>query len=144
MSHDHNVKDLIQIANDGASFYERATEKVQNPELRRVFSDMGQHKRDLVASLGTQLDDRSPSDVGGTVVGTFHRAYTELLAAVSSNDEKVYVSQLEETEDRLLAGFREAIEDEKDPKIKTILQDHLPRVIASHNEMRQLKQKMAA
>jgi uncharacterized protein (TIGR02284 family) len=114
MSHDHNVKDLIQIANDGASFYERATDKVQNP------------------------------DVGGTVVGTFHRAYTELLAAVSSNDEKVYVSQLEETEDRLLAGFREAIEDEKDPKIKTILQNHLPRVIASHNEMRLLKQKMAA
>ena len=59
------------------------------------------------------------------------RAYTELLAAVSSNDEKVYVSQLEETEDRLLTGFREAIDDEKDLKIKTILQDHLPRVIAS-------------
>jgi uncharacterized protein (TIGR02284 family) len=140
------VKALIQIANDGATFYVHALKHVEDPHLRRVFTEMGQHKRELVASLRheLQLDEHTVVESDGTAAGAFRRAYTDLLAMLGGNDAKVYVSQLEETEDRLLDSLREAIEEIDDPKVVAVLQSHLPQIVACHDEMRTLKAQMAA
>lgn len=140
MNDERRVKELIQIATDSATFYARALEKVENPDIRRILADMGQHKRDVAVSLrqALQIDDATV-DPNGTLSGAMRRAYADLLAMVSSDDDRIYVGQLEEMEDKLLHNLKEAISEIEDPKIVAILQSHLPRIAACHSEMSALK-----
>jgi len=139
------VKEVIQAATDSVTFYSSALEKVEDPHIRRVLTDMAQHKRDLIVSLRQALNiDEATVDPDGTFSGAMRRAYADLLAMISSDDDKVYVGQLEETEDKLLANLREAIEEAEDPRIVAILQSHLPRIKACHDEMRALKLSLSA
>lgn len=139
----HIVKELVQIARDGASFYSEAMRKVEDPHIKAIFSSMAQHKQQIIDSLSANLrmNDQEPPS-GGTAAGMIRKSYADLLAAISSKDAKVYVSQLEETEDRLLRRFEEAIEDADDPAVVSLLQSHMPQVRACHDEMRTLKEGM--
>jgi uncharacterized protein (TIGR02284 family) len=143
MQNARDVKELVQIARDGASFYNEAMQKVEDPQIKAIFSNMAQHKQRIIESLSTNLrmnDEEPPAR--GTAAGMIRQGYADLLAAVSSKDAKVYVSQLEETEDRLLRNFEEAIADADDPSVKSLLQTHMPQVRACHDEMRALKEGM--
>lgn len=144
MKDEARVKELIQIATDSATFYSRALEKVQDPDVRRILTDMGQHKRDVAVSLrqAMQMDDATV-DPNGTLSGAMRRAYADLLAMMSPDDDKVYVGQLEEMEDKLLENLKEAIDEIEDPRIVAILQSHLPRITACHSEMSALKSRLS-
>jgi len=145
MNHADTVQDLVRIANDGADFYGEAMDKTSNPQLRNVFSRMREHKQRLASALRGQLhfnNEDAPRD--GTFAGTLRQTYTDLRAKLSSNEDKVYVAQLEETEDRLLKHFQEAITEVTDPSVKALLQTHAPQVRACHDEMRSLKKSFNA
>lgn len=135
------LRELIQIANDGAEFYADAAEQVSNPRLVELFRRMGSHKRVLSAALATKLQasgEQIPES--GTFAGTLRKVYTDLRASLSSNDETIYVSQLEETEDRLLHHFEDALAESTDVSLRSTLQIHMPKVRACHDEMRNWKQ----
>lgn len=143
MQNRETVKELVQIARDGASFYTEAMRKVEDPTLQAIFSNMAQHKQRIIDSLSANLrmnDEEPPSR--GTAAGMIRQGYADLLASLSSQDAKIYVSQLEETEDRLLRHFQEAIDDTDDPSVRTLLQSHMPQVRACHDQMRALKEEM--
>ncbi len=134
------LKELVQIARDGATFYEESIQKVDDQRLKSMFTDMAKHKRDLIQSLSSTLrvhDEDVPED--GTVAGKFRQGYADLRAALTKDDAKVYVSQLEESEDRLLHHFEDALESIDDPTVKNVLQVHMPQVRACHDQMRELK-----
>lgn len=134
------VKELVQIARDGAAFYEDSIQKVEDPRLKSIFSDMAKHKRDIIHSLSSTLrvnDEDVPED--GTVAGKFRQGYADLRAALTKDDAKVYVSQLEESEDRLLHHFESALDGISDPSVKNLLEIHMPQVRACHDQMRELK-----
>jgi uncharacterized protein (TIGR02284 family) len=139
------LQDLIQLARDGALFYADAAREVKDPTLVPLFNRMATAKRDLVAALGGQLE-RVGGEVpaGGTMAGSLRKTYTEVLAKLSSNDGKVYVDQLEEGEDRLLEHFVDAIAEVENGDLRAQLTTHLPAVRASHDEMRRVKQMLAA
>lgn len=145
MTHADTVQDLVRIANDGAEFYGEAMDKTQNPQLRNVFSRMREHKQKVASALRAQLRiDQQEAPSEGTFAGTLRQTYADLRAKFSSNEDKVYVSQLEETEDRLLKHFQEALTEVTDPSVKALLQAHAPQVRACHDEMRALKQSFNA
>lgn len=134
------LKELVQIARDGAMFYEDSIQKIDDPRLKSIFSDMAKHKRDLIQSLSSTLrvnDEDVPED--GTIAGKFRQGYADLRASLTKDDAKIYVSQLEESEDRLLHHFEDALEKIDDPSVKNVLQVHMPQVRACHDQMRELK-----
>ena len=136
----NTLKELVQIARDGATFYEESIQKVEDPRLKSIFSDMAKHKRDLIHSLSSTLrvhDEDVPED--GTIAGKFRQGYADLRAALTKDDSKVYVSQLEDSEDRLLHHFESALDEIEDPSVKNVLQTHMPQVRACHDQMRELK-----
>lgn len=145
MQNANTLKDLVQISHDGLAFYEDAINEVQSDRLKSVFSRMAGHKRTLIAALSSKLamnDESVPTE--GTFVGSVRKTYTDIRAVLSANEDKIYVAQLEEAEDRLLKHFEKAIEDATDPSVKGLLQQHFPQVRAAHDEMRALKQQIAA
>lgn len=146
MKHADTVQDLVRIANDGADFYRDALDKTSNPRLREVFSRMLNHKQSLAGSLRGALNrnfEDAPKD--GTFAGSLRKTYADLRAKLSSNEDSVYVAQLEEAEDRLLKHFNEALTEVSDePALKTVLMNQAPQVRACHDEMSRLKKSLNA
>lgn len=145
MKNADTLQELVSIARDGAMFYDEAGKEVNDPSLKTLFLRMADHKRALISALSGKLaaaHEDIPTE--GTVLGKLRRVYTDVRTSLSSNEAKVYVAQLEETEDRLLEHFEEAITSTDDPTVRSILQNHMPQVRACHDEMRALKQRLAA
>lgn len=139
------IQEIVQISRDGLEFYEHAASEVKSDRLKGVFGRMAGHKRQLISALSTDLSIRNedvPTD--GTIAGSIRKGYADVRAALSSNEDKVYVAQLEETEDRLLEHFNDAIANCDDPTVKALLQKYYPQVRACHDEMRSLKLQYAA
>jgi uncharacterized protein (TIGR02284 family) len=145
---DNNAKllqELVQIARDNADFYESAREHVSNPALKDLFTRMAVAKRNLIQSLGTRLalsGEEIPDS--GTMIGSMRKLYADIRASLSSNNEAIYVAQLEEGEDRLLKHFNETLTSIDDARMREAVEAQLPQVRACHDEMRVLKRRMAA
>ena len=141
----HSLNDLIEIARDGGDFYTAAASEVKNSELSTLFGQMATHKRDIVAGLSADVaaTGGTPAD-HGTMVGTMRQAYGKVRAALGDNDY-AYVAELEDTEDRLLAAFRDTISDKDTPAAaRTAAEKFMPRVVECHNIMRSRKLAMKA
>lgn len=145
MKNANTLQELVSIARDGVKFYDEAGKEVDDSQLKLLFLRMADQKRNLIASLSGKLaanHEDIPED--GTVAGTMRRVYTDLRTSFASDEAKVYVAQLEETEDRLLEHFEDAIKTVEDPAVRSILQTQLPQVRACHAEMSATKRRLAA
>lgn len=137
------LKELVQIARDNADFYESAREDIKNPAMKDLFTRMAAAKRNLIQGLGARLalsGEEVPDS--GTTAGNMRKMYADILASLTSRDEAVYVSQLEEAEDRLLEHLNEALQEVDDVAVREAVTAQLPQVRACHDEMRALKRRM--
>lgn len=139
----HLLQDLVQVTRDSQSFYHDAAKETNDPRLRDVFNRMATAKSGLINALsGTLVSLGETPASSGTVAGNLRKAYADARAVFSKDDDKIYVGQLEETEDRILEHFEDALAKTDSANVKTVLTEHLPKVRACHDEMRSLKQGM--
>ncbi len=141
----HSLNDLIEIARDGSEFYIEAADKVKDPELSSLFTQMATHKRDIVAGLSADVaaTGGKPAE-HGTMVGSMHQVYGKVRAALGDTNY-AYVSELEESEDRLLGAFKDTIADRDTPAAaRMVAEQYMPRVLECHNIMRNRKQAIQA
>ncbi len=137
MNHsNHILNDLVSVARDGKSFYEDAATKIDNPELRTLFTGIATVKGDIVTSLSSEIRTTggTPPD-SGTWVGSFNKMYGDLRAKFGDKTYS-FVAQLEESEDRLLKGFNDALQDKEiSPSARMTLNRLLPEVRNCHEIM---------
>lgn len=133
------LNDLIEVLNDGKSFYEEASEHV-HADLAPVFQRMARTKGAIAADLAGKVVSRNgePAE-SGTFSGSVRKLYAELRTSLASDKDAEYVAQLEEFEDRILAEFRKAVEESDDPGVRDIALRYLPEVTRDHNDMRAMK-----
>jgi uncharacterized protein (TIGR02284 family) len=141
----HLLNDLVQVTRDSKSFYEDAAKETTDARLRDVFNRMAAAKAGLISALSGKVValGETPAE-SGTVAGSLRKAYADVRAVFSKDDNKIYVGQLEETEDRILEHFEEALAKTDSVEVRGVLADHLPKVRACHDEMRDLKKAMGA
>lgn len=141
----HSLNDLIEIARDGSEFYVEAADKVKDPELSALFTQMAAHKRDIVTGLSADVaaTGGKPAE-HGTMVGSMHQMYGKIRAALGDTNY-AYVAELEESEDRLLDAFKETLTDkDTPPAARMAAEQFMPRVIECHNIMRNRKMALKA
>lgn len=141
----HSLNDLIEIARDGSEFYTEAADKVKNPELSALFGQMASHKREIVNGLSADVaaTGGKPAE-HGTMVGSMHQVYGKVRAALGDTDY-AYVSELEESEDRLLDAFKDTLADKDTPAAaRMAAEQFMPRVLQCHDIMRNRKQGLQA
>jgi len=138
------LNDLIEVLNDGKTFYTEAADKVR-PDLADLFRRMARTKAAIAGDLAGLVASagEKPAD-GGTFVGAMRKFYAEVRSSLSSAQDATYVSQLEEFEDRILDAFRKVVENSDDAATRAIAQRHLPQITRDHDDMRALKQIEAA
>jgi uncharacterized protein (TIGR02284 family) len=134
-----DLNDLIEVLNDGKSFYEEAANKVKS-DLASVFQRMARTKGAIAADLSGKVASRGGKPAsGGTLSGTMRKLYAEARTSVAGDREAEFVKQLEEFEDRILEAFRESVEHSDDAGVREIALRYLPEVTRDHNDMRALK-----
>ncbi|NZA27376.1 PA2169 family four-helix-bundle protein [Luteimonas sp. SJ-92] len=139
----HTLNDLIAIARDGREFYEEAAQKVDDVDLKALFTRLAGVKAAISNELGgaVQAAGGTPED-SGTMAGNMRQMYAKLRAGLGDK-EYGYVAELEESEDRLLKAFREAASDNDTPAAaRDIVSRLLPEVQACHDVMRDRKLAM--
>ncbi|MBI2383500.1 MAG: PA2169 family four-helix-bundle protein [Gammaproteobacteria bacterium] len=136
MSDISQIRELIEIARDGADLYDSVQTKVGDTRLRRVFTGMARCKRELIAALSDHLTVAGRHvPTGGTVGGGLRKLVAGVLAALARDNDRIYVDRLKRAEDRLLNQMESAIQNVRNPAVRGRLQDYLPRVRACHEEM---------
>ncbi len=137
------LNELIAITRDSAQFYDEAAGKVDNTRLKTLFTDMAAAKNGLVGAMSrdVKLEGATPAQ-DGTFRGSLHRIYGDVRAKFGSKDF-AYVSELEESEDRMLEALNNVVKDKDVPApIKTAVTSYLPKVQEQHNLMRDRKWAM--
>lgn len=133
------LNELIAITRDGERFYEHAGKEVGDDELRNLFGEMREAKRELIQALSAKVEaNEGEPESGGTLTGKIRQVYADTRALISNNDATTYISQLEETEDRILHAFEDALEN-TDVGMHSLLGPEIPKVRACHDRMRDLK-----
>ncbi|WP_313145775.1 PA2169 family four-helix-bundle protein [Stenotrophomonas sp.] len=142
---EHRLNDLIEIARDGKSFYEEAATKVKDTELSALFVRIAGVKARIVSSLSSAVvaTGGKPAE-HGTMVGSMQQFYGKVRAAFGDTNYG-YVAELEESEDRLLAAFKDVLNDnELPPAVRQEVTAWLPEVQDCHRVMRDRKHAMKA
>jgi uncharacterized protein (TIGR02284 family) len=134
------LNDIISVVRDGKAFYDTAIPKVRDPELKTLFTRMAAMKGEILTGLSAEVKSMGEAPAPeGTWTGDLSKLYGELRAAVGDNDY-AWVSQLENSEDRLLKAFDEAIQDTDTPvTARATLNRFVPEVRACHDIMRSRK-----
>lgn len=137
------LNDLIQVLNDGVKFYDDAATTTKNQSYKNVFQRIADGKRGIVSALKTQVAIRGdePSS-NGTFAGSVRQAYTDIAAKLSSTPDTKYVEQLEQSEDRILHAFEDALGGSETQAVRQLAQNHLPELRRMHDQMRDLKQQL--
>lgn len=140
---EHNLNDLIEIARDGKDFYQEAATKVEDAELKALFTRIAGVKTKIIASLSsTVVATGGEPAQKGTMRGSMQEMYAKVRAAFGDTNY-AYVAELEESEDRLLAAFKDALQDhDLTPAARQEVTQLFPEVQECHNIMRARKHAM--
>lgn len=137
------LNDLIAITRDSAEFYTEAANKVNNAQLKTLFAHMANSKNGLVGAMSrdVKLEGATPAQEG-TFRGSLDQFYGGIRAKLGDKDY-AYVSELEESEDRLLNALGNVIKDEDVPApVKATVNTYMPTVKQQHETMRDRKWAM--
>lgn len=136
------LNDMIEVLDDGLTFYQEAATRVERPDLRNLFERMAQTKQSIAEDLRTAVvADGAKPPVDGSFAGSLRKVYAEVRTALSNQKDYQYVAQLERFEDRILRSFEDAVGESDDHIVRSIAHRHLPQLTRDHNELKTLKNK---
>jgi len=137
------LNELIDVLTDGVKFYDEAARAIGGSPYQALFQRLASSKRAILADLRAEVayHGEAPSQ-SGTLGGSLRQLYTDLRARLSSQPDLEYIAQLEESEDRALRAFTEALTTSERAEVRQIAQNYLPDVRRMHEEMRALKAQL--
>ena len=137
---------LIATTLDSVHGYTDAAADTRNSRYGQMFTARAAERSDVVTALQGEVSrlGGEPED-DGTMLAGAHRAFLGLKAAVTGQDDKAIVNEVERGEDHIKAKFESAIEDKDlSPETRSAVQEAYRSVRAGHDEMRDLKHAKAA
>lgn len=132
---------LIATTLDSIDGYTTAAEDSQSGRFRQMFLDRASERRTVVESLRAEVGRQggNPED-DGTLLAGAHRAFLNLKATVTGQDDESIVAEVERGEDHIKAKYERALEDGSlDSATCTVISEAYRSVKQGHDQMRDLK-----
>ena len=146
-SHDiRTLNGLIATTLDSADGYEAAAKDATNGRFTDRFTARAAERRKAVSELQAEVfrQGGNPED-DGTVLAGAHRVFLDLKAAVTGQDDKAIVNEVERGEDHIKAKFESAMQDsDLSAATNAAVGSAWASVKSGHDEMRDLKHSMEA
>lgn len=144
-SHDiSTLNSLIATTIDSADGYEEAAKDSENGRFGALFTSRAAERRAVAAQLQQHVVSLggNPED-DGTILAGAHRMFLNLKSAVTGQDDKAIINEVEAGEDHIKAKFEDALEDrDLSPAVRTLIESCYASVKEGHDEMRDIKHSM--
>jgi len=133
---------LLHALTGSADFYDEAATRIGDSTYQALFRRMAANKRAIAGDLARELGRRGLQPDPGEHHVSLRQRWAELRASLSAQPELAFVSQLEETEDAVVRGFRTAVLESEHAEVRAIAQKHMAEVNRMHEEIRTLKHRL--
>ena len=138
---------LIETLKDGQEGFRASSEDSGSPELKTILSKYSLQRSGFAGelqALAHSLGAKEPA-TSGSVAGALHRGWIGLKSALASRDAHAILAECERGEDSAVAEYRDALEhDELPANIRHVIQQQSMGVQASHDRVRDLRDREAA
>lgn len=136
---------ILGTLRDGENGYRDAAEHASDPQLKRLFSDFSDQRRQLAGQIENLLANlgEKPRE-GGSVGAALHRGWLNLRDALSGRDDYAVVAEAERGEDAAVQNYQDVLKEALPADVKELLEQQYSTVKASHDRVRDLKQGMEA
>lgn len=144
---DHDVttlNSLIAATLDSVNGYTEAAKDAESTRFGAMFTTRARDRRQVAQALQSQVTrlGGNPED-DGTLLAGAHRAFLNLKSAVTGQDDKAVIDEVERGEDHIKAKFEDALADtDLSPATRTVIEDAFTSVRQGHDQMRDLKHSM--
>ncbi len=139
------LQNLIETCRDGQNGFRESAEHIKNPEVREYFNQQSLERAKFASELEAETRRLGDSDVStsGTTLAAMHRAWIDLKSALGGGDEAI-ISAAETGEDSAKKAYEEALKEKLPSDLQEIVQRQAESVIASHNRVRDFRDRKAA
>lgn len=136
---------LIEIAKDGQEGFRDASENVENPELKQLFSRYSLQRSSfagelqaLVISLGEEEEKE------GGLLAAAHRGWMDIKGKLTKGDDHAILAECERGEDHAKAAYADVLEDEDLPaNIRQVVAAQYAEVKLAHDDVRDRRDALA-
>ena len=144
-SHDiSTLNGLIATTIDSVDGYTEAAKDSESGRFGSLFTSRASERREVASRLQqevTRLGGKAEDD--GTVLAGAHRMFLNLKSAVTGQDDKAIINEVEAGEDHIKAKYEDALGDRAlSPEVLQLIETCYGSVKAGHDEMRDIKHSM--
>lgn len=140
------LNDLIKTTIDSVDGYRSAAEDAENSQYRSIFFDRANERSavaDQLQAYVRELGGEPTTD--GSISAGAHRAFMGLKSAITGNDDKAVVAEVERGEDFIKHKFEEAMSDSDiSPETRSVIDRCYASVKQGHDQMSELKHRLQA
>jgi uncharacterized protein (TIGR02284 family) len=147
----HNHSDEITTLNtliattiDSITGYENSAKDIDNPRFAEIFRQRANERQQVVEDLRGEVRrlGGDPED-SGSFMGKTHQRFEDLKAAITGQDEKAVINEVERGEDYLKEKFETALNsDTLSGDARSVVERSYQSVRSGHDQMSQLKHGM--
>lgn len=127
----NNIKDVIERNIDACQGYEKAAEKVKNPQLSNAFRNQARQRKDFAMSLEAQTNvlgaDARQKIENGSFEGNLHRTWMDIKTAFSSDKDEAVLEEC-------IRGEKEALEEYDELLKESVLSSESHNLINSQRQ----------
>lgn len=138
------LNELLEKNFDTEKNFRSAAEDINNPELKTLFLEMARQRYDFGHELKSEIRNFGHSPEKGSSAGSdLKRAWMDLKAAVSGNNEEAVLKELSKGEESTLEEYNNVISStDFPPSTENILIKHRNAIRESHQRAESLKQSV--
>jgi uncharacterized protein (TIGR02284 family) len=148
---DHNHSDEITTLNtliattiDSVTGYENSAKDIDNQRFAEIFRQRANERQRIVEDLRNEVRrlGGDPED-SGSFMGKTHQRFEDLKAAITGQDEKAVIDEVERGEDYLKEKFEAALSSGTlSGEARSVVERCYQSVRSGHDQMSQLKHGM--
>ncbi|HEY2343526.1 MAG TPA: PA2169 family four-helix-bundle protein [Chthoniobacteraceae bacterium] len=140
------LNDLIETLKDGQEGFRAATNEVTSASVKELCSDCSLQRFKYVSelqALAKELGDPNPAQ-STSLSGKIHRGWIKAKSAVTRRDDHAILVECERGEDSAVTHFKEALENELPPSVRSVLEGQFAGIKEAHDRVREMRDRLAA
>lgn len=144
LSTDETIKvlnELISICHDGIKGFRDAYEHAKDAQVRNALSELAKNRESIAFAFQAEVRDLggTPKEEG-SLMGVAHRLFMDLKSAVSGDDRKAILDEVQRGEEYTLSKFQEVLHKDLPLDVKSIIQLHYNQVQKSYDQIQAMRQ----
>src|ERR1700730_3549490 len=138
------LNNLLETTQDGVRGFVACAEGVTNPRLKMVFEAAARRCDEGAAELKAKIRSLGGEPAtSGTVSGSIHRAWTNIISSITGMDEHAVLAECERGEDAAKRAYEAALDEALPTNVEAIVRRQYQGVKENHDRIRDLRNQAA-